>query len=178
MRNHRDREGRAATQTSAQQGASTVWREAPHLTAAQFMALPRDRVLVKLMAGGGASGQPDGAGTPYIFIGERLNSIHLFDRLPGSELLHLPAPRSGERVYTDWTVAGVAQKEAAPAAEGETAVESGTGATDDAMAAGGSVPGRGQRGRSGRKGEDGGIDDVSTAEERDGPDAPEVKGMF
>ena len=177
MRNHRDREGRAATQTSAQQGASTVWREAPHLTAAQFMALPRDQVLVKLMAGGAASGQLNDAGVPYIFIGERLNSIHLFARLPGPELLHLPAPRSGERVYTDWTDARVAQKEETPAAVGDSAAESETEAATDRRAAGRSV-GRGQRGRSGREGEDGGIDDASTAEELDDSDAPEVKGMF
>jgi hypothetical protein len=190
MRNHRDRDGRAATQSSAQQGESTVWREAPHLTAAQFMALPRDRVLVKMMVGSDASRQPGGtpsgrpedAGVPTVFIGERLNSIHLFDRLPGPELLYLPEPRSGERTYTDWAAADRGHQAAAPSAE-PPVVEEGaastsvTSATDEGRADGETklAPGdSGQRER--RAGEDNA--DAATAEDPDESDAPGVRGMF
>lgn len=183
MRSYRDREGRATTQTSAQQGASTVWREVPHLTATQFMALPRDQVLVRLMAGRGASRRPGGApsggaedaGVPYIFIGERLNSIHLFDRLPGPEPLHLPEPRSGERVYTDWTAAGPEQQAETPA--GPAAAEEGAAsvdATGERTADGEAEPARGDDGKK-ERGAGEGIADAASTEE---PDEPEVGGMF
>jgi hypothetical protein len=187
MRNHRDRDGRAATQTSAQQGASTVWREAPHLTAAQFMALPRDRVLVKLMAGSGASRRPSGrssgraedAGVPYIFLGERLNSIHLFDKLPGPELLVLPEPRSGERAYTDWTAVDPEQQAMTPAA-GPPVVEeaaSSRSAVDTTDEGGETEPARGDGGKKEREaGED--RVDATPAEDADESDAPEARGMF
>src|SRR5690606_12835661 len=138
---------------SAQQGASTVWREAPHLTSPQFMTLPRDRVLVKLMAGSGvsrraggtSSGRAEDVGVPYIFIGERLNSIHLFDRLPGPELLVLPEPRSGERAYTDWAATEQEQQVVTPAAgppvvEGAAASMSAAAATDEGRSDGERAP--------------------------------------
>jgi hypothetical protein len=190
MRNHRDRDGRAATQTSAQQGASTVWRETPHLTAAQFMALPRDRVLVKLMAGSGASRRPSGrssgraedAGVPTIFLGERLNSIHLFDKLPGPELLVLPEPRSGERAYTDWTAAEQEQQAATPPAE-PPVVEEGTaslnaaGAPDQDRVDGETKPPPGNGGKKEREvGED--RAGATPAEDANDSDTSEARGMF
>jgi len=38
----------------------------------------------------------------YVFLGQRLNPIPLFDRLPPATLLRLPRPVYGERVYTPW----------------------------------------------------------------------------
>jgi len=178
MRSHRDRDGRATTQTSAHQGASTVWREVPHLTATQFMALPRDQVLVRLMAGSGANrqskrapaGRAEDAGVPYIFIGERLNSIHLFDRLPGPEPLHLPEPRSGERLYTDWTAAG-RERPASPPAIGQAAAEEGTASV--------STTGEGTADGGEKEREAGeGSADADPPGDLDEPDAPEVRGMF
>jgi hypothetical protein len=151
------------------------------------MALPRDQVLVRLMAGSGASRRPGGApsggaedaGVPYIFIGERLNSIHLFDKLPGPEPLHLPEPRSGERAYTDWTATGREQQAETPAV-GSAAAEEGTAsvsATGERTAGGEAEPARGDDGKKERGAGEGRADAAST-EEPDEPDASEAGGMF
>lgn len=192
MRSHRNADGQATTQTSTQQGASTVWREAPHLTAAQFVALPRDQVLVKVMAKRDASrrrrdappGEPKDPGSSYVFIGQRLNPIDLLDSLPGPELLHLPVPRSGERAYIDWTAATEERQTGSPPAKPPQ--------TDGAAPAGATGPSPGARadegtdGAGAADGEDGreadrgreGDADAAASDEADESDGPEIRGMF
>jgi hypothetical protein len=88
---HKDREGRAQTQTNNNQGASWSWQERPALLPSQILALPKEQVLVSTLAD-----------QRYVFLGQRLNPIPLFDRLPTATLLRLPKPVYGERVYTPW----------------------------------------------------------------------------
>jgi type IV secretory pathway TraG/TraD family ATPase VirD4 len=90
-RQHKDREGRAQTQTNNNQGASWSWQERPALLPSQALALPKEQVLVSTLAD-----------KRYVFLGRRLNPIPLFDRLPPATLLRLPKPVYGERVYTRW----------------------------------------------------------------------------
>ena len=188
MRSHRNSDGQATTQTSTQQGASTVWREAPHLTAAQFVALPRDQVLVKVMAKRDARrrrrdappGESKDPGSSFVFIGQRLNPIDLLDSLPGPELLHLPAPRSGERVYIDWTAAPEGRQTGRSSAEEEVASAGTDGALPGARAgeeadAPGAAGGEGERGAG--EGREGGADGAAS-DEADESGGPEIRGMF
>ncbi len=91
-RQHKDKEGRANLQTNSNQGASWSWQERPELLPSQVMALPKEQVMVSTLAGA----------QRLVFLGQRLNPIPLFDKLPPVSLLRLPRPRYGERVYTRW----------------------------------------------------------------------------
>ncbi|MCL4267271.1 MAG: type IV secretory system conjugative DNA transfer family protein [Anaerolineae bacterium] len=90
-RRQQDKEGQAQMQTSNNQGASWSWREGATLSPNEIMALPQGQVLATTLAG-----------RRYVFLGERLNSIHLFDQLPPPDSLHLPQPLYRPRRYTDW----------------------------------------------------------------------------
>jgi hypothetical protein len=90
-RQHNDRDGKAQTQINSNQGASWSWQERPALLPSQALALPKEQVLVSALAD-----------RRYVFLGQRLNPIPLFDRLPPARLLRLPRPVYGERVYTSW----------------------------------------------------------------------------
>ena len=90
-RQQQDKEGQAQMQTSNNQGASWSWREGAALSPNEMMALPKGQVLVTTLAD-----------HRYIFLGQRLNSIHLFDQLPSPGGLHLPRPLYRPRRYTDW----------------------------------------------------------------------------
>jgi len=57
----------------------------------EMMALPKGQVLATTLAD-----------QRYVFLGQRLNSIHLFDQLPPPDGLHLPRPLYRPRQYTDW----------------------------------------------------------------------------
>ncbi|MCB8985804.1 MAG: type IV secretory system conjugative DNA transfer family protein [Ardenticatenaceae bacterium] len=91
-RQHKDKEGRANLQINNNQGASWSWQERPELLPSQVMALPKEQVMVSTLAGA----------QRLVFLGQRLNPIPLFDKLPPASLLRLPRPRYGERVYTRW----------------------------------------------------------------------------
>ena len=91
-RQHKDKEGRANLQTNSNQGASWSWQERLELLPSQVMALPKEQVMVSTLAGA----------QRLVFLGQRLNPIPLFDKLPPASLLRLPRPRYGERVYTRW----------------------------------------------------------------------------
>lgn len=92
-RRQQDKEGQAQMQTSSNQGASWSWREGAALSANEMMALPKGQVLVTMLAD-----------QRYVFLGQRLNSISLFDQLPPPDSLHLPQPFYRLRKYTDWRV--------------------------------------------------------------------------
>ncbi|MGH2535821.1 MAG: type IV secretory system conjugative DNA transfer family protein [Candidatus Promineifilaceae bacterium] len=94
-RQQKDREGRALSQTNSNQGASWSWQERPALLPSQALALTKEQVLVSTLAG-----------RRYVFLGQRLNPIPLFDRLPPATLLRLPKPVYGERLYTRWQEMG------------------------------------------------------------------------
>lgn len=119
-RQQQDKEGKAQMQTSSNQGASWSWREAAAVSANEMMSLPQGQVLATTRAAtplpvGGAAGwrvskaaQPPAlADRQVVFLGERLNSIHLFDQLPPPDSLHLPSPVYRTRQYTDWAALGV-----------------------------------------------------------------------
>lgn len=92
-RQQRDGEGQAQRQTTHNQGASWSWRESAALSPNEMMALPQEQVLATTrLADRGRC----------VFLGQRLNAIHLFDRLPGPDRLRLPRPTYRPRVYTDW----------------------------------------------------------------------------
>lgn len=91
-RQHKDKEGRANLQTNNNQGASWSWQERPELLPSQVMSLPKEQVMVSTLAGE----------QRIVFLGQRLNPIPLFDRLPPASLLRLPRPQYGERVYSRW----------------------------------------------------------------------------
>ena len=91
-RQHKDNEGRANMQTNSNQGASWSWQEKPELLPSQMMALPKDQVLVSTQT----------ASQRFIFLGQRLNPIPLFSKLPPVSLLRLPRPKYGQRTYTRW----------------------------------------------------------------------------
>ncbi len=93
-RQARDREGRPVTQTRQDQSTSWQWRQSAALTPNEMMALPEDQVLVTTLAD-----------RRYVFIGQRLNSIHLFNQLPGADRLNIPEPVYGRREYMDWKAA-------------------------------------------------------------------------
>jgi type IV secretion system protein VirD4 len=105
-RQHKDKEGRANTQTNHNQASSWSWQERPELSPNQIMALPKEQVLVTTMSGE----------QRYVFLGQRLNPILLFDRLPPASLLRLPRPRYGERAYTTWGELETAMAETPPPA--------------------------------------------------------------
>ncbi len=104
-RQQRDKEGKAQLQTSSNQGASWSWREGAALSPNEMMALPKGQVLATTLTD-----------QRYVFLGQRLNSIHLFDQLPSPDGLRLPKPFYRPRQYTDWS--GIDEK---PGTE-ETAV--------------------------------------------------------
>ncbi|MCB9009423.1 MAG: type IV secretory system conjugative DNA transfer family protein [Ardenticatenaceae bacterium] len=119
-RQHKDKEGRANLQTNSNQGASWSWQERPELLPSQVMALPKEQVMVSTLAGA----------QRLVFLGQRLNPIPLFDKLPPVSLLRLPRPRYGERVYTRWLETPEPPAAAAPPiSEHPTPVE--TPAPDD-----------------------------------------------
>ena len=91
-RQQQDKEGKAQMQTSNNQGASWSWREGAALSPNEMMALPKGQVLATTLAD-----------QRYVFLGQRLNSIHLFDQLPPPNGLHLPQPIYRPREYTDWS---------------------------------------------------------------------------
>ena len=97
-RQHKDNEGRANMQTNSNQGASWSWQEKPELLPSQIMALPKDQVLVSTQTG------PQ----RFVFLGQRLNPIPLFSKLPPVSLLRLPRPKYGQRTYTRWGAAAEA----------------------------------------------------------------------
>lgn len=108
-RQQQDKEGQAQMQTSSNQGASWSWREGAALSANEMMALPKGQVLATTLAD-----------QRYVFLGQRLNSIPLFDQLPPPDGLHLPQPVYRPRNYTDWST--VADKAASRATVTATAV--------------------------------------------------------
>ncbi|MBE2225411.1 MAG: type IV secretory system conjugative DNA transfer family protein [Anaerolineae bacterium] len=91
-RQQQDKEGKAQMQMSNNQGASWSWREGAALSPNEMMALPKGQVLATTLAD-----------QRYIFLGQRLNSIYLFDQLPPPNGLHLPQPIYRPRQYTDWS---------------------------------------------------------------------------
>lgn len=91
-RQQQDKEGKAHRQTSNNQGASWSWREGAALSPNEMMALPKGQVLATTLAD-----------QRYVFLGQRLNSIPLFDQLPPPNGLHLPQPIYRPRQYTDWS---------------------------------------------------------------------------
>lgn len=72
------------------------------------MSLPKEQVMVATLAGE----------QRIVFLGQRLNPIPLFDKLPPASLLRLPRPRYGERFYTRWL-----ETAAPPVAEASAAEE-------------------------------------------------------
>ncbi|HIP72691.1 MAG TPA: hypothetical protein EYH05_15010, partial [Anaerolineae bacterium] len=90
-RQQRDKEGKVQTQMTNNQGASWSWREGAALSPNEMMALPQGQVLATMLAG-----------RRYVFLGRRLNSIHLFDQFPAPNGLRLPRPIYRPRRYTDW----------------------------------------------------------------------------
>lgn len=101
-RQQQNKEGQAQMQTSNNQGASWSWREGAALSANEMMALPKGQVLATTLAD-----------QRYVFLGQRLNSIPLFDQLPPPDGLHLPQPVYRSRKYADWST--VADKAASRA---------------------------------------------------------------
>jgi hypothetical protein len=74
-----------------------------------MMALPKGEVLTTTLAC-----------RHYVFLGERLNSIHLFDQLPSPDGLHLPRPFYRSRQYTDWQLLSTVQPVAMPSDDVDT----------------------------------------------------------
>ena len=115
-RQQKDKEGRSNMQTNHNQGASWSWRERPELLPSQVMSLPKEQVLVSTRSTKPTSTEPGSLGRDWskgagqsvggeqriVFLGQRLNPIPLFDKLPPASLLRLPRPRYGGRLYTDW----------------------------------------------------------------------------
>ena len=97
-RRQQDREGQAQTQMTDNQGASWSWREGAALSPNEMMALPQGQVLAATLSG-----------RRLVFLGQRLNSIHLFDTFPPPDGLHLPQPLYRVRPYTDWQQVSAAQ---------------------------------------------------------------------
>ena len=95
-RQHQDREGNARMQMSRNTGASWSWREGAVLSPNEMMALPKGQVLATTRSGQGA------ADRRYLFLGERLNSIPEFSRLPSAAGLYLPKAVYQPRQYTTW----------------------------------------------------------------------------
>ena len=85
--------GERGVLTNHNEGASYAWQEKAELLPSQMMALPKEQILVSTLAD-----------KRYLFMGQRLNPIPLFNRLPSPSLLRLPTPRYSERRYLDWAV--------------------------------------------------------------------------
>ena len=115
-RQHKDKEGRANLQTNNNQGASWSWQERPELLPSQVMSLPKEQVMVTTRST--SSRQALAGEQRIVFLGQRLNPIPLFDKLPPASLLRLPRPRYGERFYTRWL-----ETAAPPAAETDAVEE-------------------------------------------------------
>jgi len=92
-RQHKDKEGQTNTQSNHNQGSSWSWQERPELLPSQVMGLPKEQVLVTTLT----------EEERNVFLGQRLNPIPLFDKLPSASLLRLPQPRYGARTYTVWS---------------------------------------------------------------------------
>lgn len=108
-RQQQDKEGKAQMQTSNNQGASWSWREGAALSPNEMMALPKGQVLTTTLAD-----------RHYVFLGERLNSIHLFDQLMSPDGLRLPRPFYRPRQYTDWQLLVTTQAVVASSGDGDT----------------------------------------------------------
>ncbi|MGB1249630.1 MAG: type IV secretory system conjugative DNA transfer family protein, partial [Candidatus Promineifilaceae bacterium] len=87
----RNGRGEQTLSTNYNEGASYAWQEKAELLPSQMMALPREQVLVSTLAD-----------KRYLFMGQRLNPIPLFDSLPSPAPLHLPVARYTDRNYLDW----------------------------------------------------------------------------
>lgn len=111
-RQQHDKDGKARMNMSNNQGASWSWREGAALTPNDMMALPKGQVLVTTMAD-----------RRYVFLGQRLNSVHRFDQLPRPDGLQLPKPLYGPRQYTDWQATAQSSVAAAAPAAGEVSLE-------------------------------------------------------
>ena len=94
-RQQKDKEGKAQIQMTNNQGASWSWREGAALSPNEMMALPKGQVLATMLAD-----------LRYVFLGQRLNSISLFDQFPPPNGLRLPRPIYRQRHYTDWRIVG------------------------------------------------------------------------
>lgn len=104
-RQQRDKEGKAQTQMTNNQGASWSWREGAALSPNEMMALPQGQVLATTRSAHSTESSRSGqalAGRRYVFLGQRLNSIPLFDQFPAPDSLRLPRPIYRPRRYTDW----------------------------------------------------------------------------
>ena len=129
-RQQKDKEGRANMQTNHNQGASWSWRERPELLPSQVMSLPKELVLVSTRstsstqlnrsepALNSSKRQALASEQRIVFLGQRLNPIPLFDKLPSPSFHRLPRPRYGERSYTAWVETEIpARADVAPGAE-------------------------------------------------------------
>ncbi len=105
-RQHKDKEGQTNTQSNHNQGSSWSWQERPELLPSQMMALPKEQVLVTTLT----------EEERNVFLGQRLNPIPLFDKLPSASLLRLPQPRYGARTYTVWSETETTSAETPPPA--------------------------------------------------------------
>lgn len=105
-RQQRDREGRAQMQQSSNQGASWAWREGAALSPNEMLALPQGQILATTRLAG-----PGEVSTARrcVFLGQRLNPIHLFSQLPPPDRLRLPPLIYRPRQYTDWQRLAVAR---------------------------------------------------------------------
>jgi hypothetical protein len=90
-RQHVDSAGHSQRQVNNNQGSSWSWQERAALTPSQVMALTREQVLVSTLSD-----------ERYVFLGQRLNPVPLFGRLPPPARLRLPTPIYHERTYTSW----------------------------------------------------------------------------
>ena len=119
-RQDKDREGHTTLHLNNNQSASWSWQERPELLPSQVMSLPKEQVMVSTLAGE----------RRLAFLGQRLNPIPLFDKLPPASLLRLPRPRYGQRDYTAWlattapsVVTGPAVAEEQPATAPDQALD-------------------------------------------------------
>jgi len=78
------------------------------------MALPKGQVLATTLSAGSGQGVSD---RRYLFLGERLNSIPEFARLPSAAGLYVPKAVYPPRQYTPWGAEPAAKAEPAVAKE-------------------------------------------------------------
>jgi len=105
-RQHQDREGNAKMQMSQNTGASWSWREGAVLSPNEMMALPKGQVLATTLTD-----------RRYLFLGERLNSIPEFTRLPSAAGLYVPKVVYPSRQYTPWAAEPAAKAKLVAAKE-------------------------------------------------------------
>ena len=107
--------GERGVLTNYNEGASYAWQEKAELLPSQMMALPKEQILVSTLAD-----------KRYLFMGQRLNPIPLFNRLPSPSLLRLPTARYTERQYLDWAALSAessTSSEAQPSTDETEAIE-------------------------------------------------------